>query len=365
MNAKLSKLQRLLVEQELDALLVTEKVTKRYLQTLDGSGCRVFLTATKGYLIVDGRYYEQALALEHDLEIVLWNPQIEGVSYLQWISNFMAIHDLHRIGIEPTLSIDDYQTLQTFAEVVILPDALIKLRMLKDAVEIDKLKRAIALTDDIYAQVLTEIKVGMTDFEIAARLQYHAIAQGATGMAFDTIIGLGERSAYPHARPVGKRVEPNQIILIDFGIILDGFQSDMTRVCSIGEPAAEIKSLFTTVLAANNAAIAAVKVGVKACEVDTVARQVITDAGYGVYFTHGLGHGIGMDDATELPKLNQENTLPLQAGMVFSCEPGIYIPNVGGIRLEDDIWLSAQGPIVLDQTPKDFQILQGDGQHET
>lgn len=232
------------------------------------------------------------------------------------------------------------------------------LRIVKDSEEIAAMRKTIAITDDIYSKVIEHIKVGMTEYEISALVQYYSIASGAQQMSFDTIVSSGERTALPHGRPTGRRVKAHEPIMIDFGIQYDNYQSDMTRVCFIGEPEERYKKIYDVVLEAQLAGLKAIKEGALACVCDQAARQVIVDAGYGEYFDHGLGHGIGVTDSNEGPILNSKSQTVLKEGMMMSCEPGIYIPGVGGIRIEDDVLIENGVGVPLNKTTKDYIILE-------
>ena len=177
-------------------------------------------------------------------------------------------------------------------------------------------------------------------------------------MSFETIVATGERTALPHGRPTSRKVKAHEPILMDFGIQYKNYQSDMTRICFIGKPTPEIETIYNTVLKANLAGIAAIKEGAIAKDVDAAARQVIEASGYGEYFNHGLGHGIGVDNSCELPILNGKGDIVLKENMVMSCEPGIYVPNLGGIRIEDDVWIHDGIGIPLNTTTKDLIILE-------
>lgn len=177
-------------------------------------------------------------------------------------------------------------------------------------------------------------------------------------MSFDTIVSSGERTALPHGRPTGRRVKAHEPIMIDFGIQYDNYQSDMTRVCFIGEPEERYKKIYDVVLEAQLAGLKAIKEGALASDCDQAARQVIVDAGYGEYFDHGLGHGIGVTDSNEGPILNSKSQTVLKEGMMMSCEPGIYIPGVGGIRIEDDVLIENGVGVPLNKTTKDYIILE-------
>lgn len=243
-------------------------------------------------------------------------------------------------------------------DICLLDDDIMNLRIIKDDEEIKAMKKTIALTDEIYAKVLKHIKVGMTEYEISALVQYYSIAAGAQQMSFDTVVSSGERTALPHGRPSYRRVKAHEPIMIDFGIQFENYQSDMTRVCFIGEPEDKYKKIYDLVLRAQLAGLSAIKAGAKASDCDNAARKVIEEAGYGEYFDHGLGHGIGVTDSGEGPILNSKSSTILKNGMMMSCEPGVYIPGLGGIRIEDDVLIVDGVGVPLNKTTKDYIILE-------
>lgn len=239
---------------------------------------------------------------------------------------------------------------------MLLDGELARMRIIKDEYEIAAVQHAVDVADDVYAKVLEHLHIGMTEYEISALVHYYSIAAGAEAMSFDTIVATGERSALPHGRPTMRTVNEGEPILIDFGVQINGYQSDMTRVCFIGQPSSQMAKVYDTVLAAQLAGIEAIREGVVARDVDAAARKVIADAGYGAYFTHGLGHGIGMGG--DLPLLNTSGDIVLRNGMIMSCEPGVYLPGVGGVRIEDDVLLRDGVAVPLNHTPKQLRILE-------
>ena len=209
------------------------------------------------------------------------------------------------------------------------------LRIVKEDEEIEAMKKSIAITDEIYQKVIEHIHVGMSEYEISALVQYYSIASGAQQMSFDTIVATGERTALPHGRPTSRKVKAHEPIMIDFGIQYQNYQSDMTRMCFIGEPDPKIKEIYDVVLKAQLAGLGAIKAGAKGKDVDKAARDVIEAAGYGEYFNHGLGHGLGIGEDGEGPTLNSKSETVLQEHMMMSCEPGVYVPGKYGIRTEN------------------------------
>lgn len=360
MAKRIDKVQEFLNEKGIDALLLKSKTMKKWMSTMLGSGCKVLITKSKGYLILDGRYITEAKETEFDLEIVLHNPHTTGRNYLAAVEKILKDENCQTLGVEADeVLINEYKQMEELGvDICLLDDDIMNLRIVKDAEEIEAMKKTIALTDEIYAKVLKHIKVGMSEYEISALVQYYAIAAGAQQMSFDTVVSSGERTALPHGRPSGRRVKAHEPIMIDFGIQFENYQSDMTRVCFIGEPAKEYKEIYDLVLKAQLAGLAAIKAGAKASNCDKAARQVIEEAGYGKYFDHGLGHGIGVTDSGEGPILNSKSSTILKDGMMMSCEPGVYIPGLGGIRIEDDVLIVDGVGVPLNKTTKDYIILE-------
>lgn len=355
MNARVETVRSLLEECGLDALLIKGKTLKRYLGTVTGSGCKVLITPDGGYLIMDGRYVNEAHELEHDLEFRVHD---QGISYLGELARLIEELGIRRMGAEASaVLVPEYAKLVDLGlEPVLLDTELARMRIIKDEAEVAAVQRAVDVADEVYAHVLERLHVGMTEYEISALVQYYSIAAGAEAMSFDTIVATGERSALPHGRPTARTVREGEPILIDFGVQLDGYQSDMTRVCFLGEPSSELVNVYETVLAAHLAGIDAMRVGAVARDVDAAARRVISDAGYGACFTHGLGHGIGMGG--DLPLLNTSGEIVLENGMIMSCEPGVYLPGVGGVRIEDDVLLRDGVACPLNHTPKQLCVLE-------
>lgn len=357
MAIRLQKIKNFMNEQKVDALLLKSKTMKRYIDTVTGGGCKVLFIRDKGYLILDGRYITEAKEKEKDLELCLLDI---GQSYLDVVNDLLIKHKCNSLGIEmDQISIVEYEKIKKLnVQICLLNEAISTIRIQKDDDEIRLLKEACEITDDIYKKVVNKLYIGMSEYEISALLQYYAISSGAQQMSFDTIIATGERTAMPHGRPTARTVKAHEPILMDFGIQYKNYQSDMTRVCFIGEPTQAIGDIYNTVLKANLAGISAIKEGEIAKNVDLAARNVIEKAGYGDYFTHGLGHGIGVDNSNELPILNSKSNIVLRENMVMSCEPGIYVPGLGGIRIEDDVWIHNGVGEALNRTSKDLIILE-------
>lgn len=354
MDNRVKKIIDLIEERGVDALLIKGKNNKRYIGALTGSGVYVLITKEQKYQILDGRYTDEA---DKKTSGFIKRVVSQG-SYIENIIEFLEEMNIKNIAIESqTMSIQEYILLDKAGfNINLITNELGKVRAVKSKEEIELIKKACEITDEVFSEVISEIKEGMTELEVSALLQYHALKKGASGMSFEPIVVSGERGAMPHGRPTTKKLKKNEAITIDFGVVYQGYQSDMTRTISIGKPPKIIQEIYDVVLKAQLSAIESIKQGMKASDVDKIARQIIENHGFGDYFNHGLGHGIGLGDG-EVPTLNQRSDDILTEGMVMSCEPGIYIPDVGGVRIEDDIVIIDGKGISLNKTSKDFIIL--------
>ncbi|MBA5851194.1 aminopeptidase P family protein [Clostridium sp. cel8] len=360
MARMVKKVQKFMYNNNIDAMLINSKTMKKWLSTMTGSGCNILITQNKGFLILDERYLTEAKEKEHDLEILLNSSYKGSKNYLAVVEDILKKENCHNLGIEASqMLVKDYRDVEKLGvQIILLDKEIAKLRIIKTQEEIDTMKEAIDITDDIYKKVIENIRVGMTEYEISALIQYNSIASGAQQMSFDTIVATGERTALPHGRPTQRKVKAHEPIMIDFGIQYKNYQSDMTRMCFIGEPDPKIKEIYDIVLKAQLAGLNAIKSGVVASSVDKAARDIISKAGYSKYFNHGLGHGLGIGDGCEMPVLNPESNTILKEHMMMSCEPGIYVPNVGGVRIEDDVVIINGKGIPLNKTTKDYIILE-------
>jgi Xaa-Pro dipeptidase len=221
-------------------------------------------------------------------------------------------------------------------------DALAELRMRKDAHELEQMRRAIAITETALRTTMQRVKVGTTEKEVAATLMVEMLQGGGEGMSFPPIVVAGPNAALPHATPSERPIQPGETIVVDCGATVGGYAADITRTFAIGELEPEMARVYEVVRAANSAGRAAVRPGVTAEEVDQAARAVIEEAGYGEYFTHRTGHGLGLE-THEPPYIVAGNEQTLEPGMTFTVEPGVYLPGRGGVRIEDDVVVTADG----------------------
>ncbi|MDP4095317.1 Xaa-Pro peptidase family protein [Paenibacillus sp. P96] len=257
------------------------------------------------------------------------------------------------------VSVARYEILSTTVgarRYVDLGPVLRDMRVRKSADEVQRLKHAVRLVEDVLRDGLTHVREGMTEVELVAELEYRMKKLGADGPSFDTTVLFGTKTAMPHGEPGTKKLAPGDLLMIDMGVYANGYASDITRTFAFGSLTSELEHIYNTVLQANLAGIAAARPGVTCASVDQAARAVVEAAGYGAAFNHRVGHGLGLG-IHEYPSLHGANEDPLVEGLVFTVEPGIYIAGQGGVRIEDDVLVTADGVEVLTSFPKELTIL--------
>lgn len=360
MARHLEKIRNLIEELSLDGLLIKSKTSKKYLNTLTGSGVQILITRDNSYAILDGRYLSEARERKDELIIVENTPAKSNKSHFDIVSEIFKEFNYSKLGIEASsYSISDYEKLKRYDfSVTLVNDEINEVRIIKDDFEVDILKEACKITDEVFTDVLKHIKVGISENEINALIHYYALKAGASKLSFEPVVTSGPRTALPHGRPTNRKVKANEPIMIDFGVEYKNYQSDMTRMVFVGKPSEELIVIYNVVKKAQQAGVDAIKAGALASEVDFIVRDIIAKAGYGENYNHGLGHGIGIGDGCEYPFLNQSSKTILKDNMIMSCEPGIYVEGLGGVRIEDDVLISGGRGIPLNQTTKDMIILE-------
>lgn len=344
-----------------DALLVTRTAGKRWLsgfalqpgeEPTSGWSGTLLLTRDARLVLADARYTEQA---EH--ECPGWQVRRTRGRIHEDLPRIAAELGASRIGAEArVLSHADWSALaEAGLQLVPLDEELERLRLAKDAAEVAAIERACALTDRCFSHLLETVRPGMTEREVAWELTGWFRANGAEALAFEPLVLVGPRAAMPHGKASDAAVTIGQPLLIDFGCQVDGYRSDMTRTVFFGKPDAEARRRYEAVREAQQRAFEAAAVGVIGTEVDAAARRHLEAAGLGDAFTHGLGHGIGLETHEE-PRLLTWHR-PLEAGMVFTLEPGVYLTGEIGIRIEDDVVLEASGPRRLTHSPRELLVL--------
>ena len=362
-DGRLAGLRGLLDTLAVDAILVSRSANKRYFSGFrlsdaegptSGWSGTLLVTPAVNLILADSRYTEQARAEAPGWELVpTTGPMHEDLPPI------LLRHEIGALGLEASIvSHADWAALAESApgiELHAVDDELVPLRIIKTTDEVTAIGRACALTDACFAHLVEFVRVGMTEREVAWELESYFRAHGAEGLAFDTIVLAGSRAAMPHGRPSDARVEAGNVLLIDFGCSVDGYRSDMTRTVFAGRVPDEIRRYHDAVREAQQQAIDAIAVGVNGQELDAIARRRIEVEGVEPY-GHGLGHGIGLE-THEAPRLRRTEAFTLEAGMVFSVEPGIYIPGVTGIRIEDIVALEPSGPRLLTSSPREPLVI--------
>lgn len=347
---------RALLGDDFDAILLTSEVARRYATGFPSSAGVVYISKRQAVLYTDFRYAEAARAAVAGFEVRELGARD---TYKGVINALLETDGAKRLALEDkTLTHDGYTRYKRalHAECVRLGDRVEKLRAAKDDEEILAIVAAQRIAERALDEVLGDIKEGVSEREIAARLTYLMLHYGAENMSFDPIVVSGENSSMPHGVPGDRTFRKGDFITMDFGCIKDGYCSDMTRTVALGHVTDEMQTVYDTVLNAQLAGIACAKAGVQGCELDAAARRVITDAGYGDAFGHGFGHGVGLE-IHEGPNAGASSTALLPAGAVVTAEPGIYLPGKYGVRIEDMLYIIEDGCVNLTEAPKGLLIL--------
>jgi len=339
---------------EIEGFLVTNLKNLNYLSGFDGEGFALIETNGKNYLLTDSRYTEQAQKESSDFKILTEEPNKKNARILA-LKKILAQSKIKRIAFESNnLSYADFRKYSdSFESIEFLPTENIieLLRMIKYKEEIIKIKKAAQITTESLKDVFELIKPGMRELDIASELAYTMRKKGAQKEAFDIIVVSGERSSLVHGKPSEKKIIEGELIVIDVGANYQNYNSDITRTIIMGKENAKQREIFSIVLEAQNKALEFLKPGVKCKEVDSIARNIIINGGYGEYFGHNLGHGVGLD-IHELPRVSFSEDTVLLPGMVITIEPGIYLPEVGGVRIEDSVLITEEGYEILTWFPK-------------
>jgi len=363
----MGRLRRAMASAQIDGLLVSNADSRRYLsgytaKDLPPRESAGYLLVTEGrqLLFTDPRTEEQAVSEAPDFELRIYRA---GMPLSQLLRDAVAECRIRRLGADAsTLSHALWQeiaeALDVPASLHATPDLVDRLRMVKDEAELQALRASIALNDAAFAHLARTLHAGSTEIELAWEMETFARTHGAESLSFDPITVAGPNTAIPHATPSQRPVGRDEPVLFDIGVRLDGYCSDMTRTLCIDSLGAPLRDVWQLVLDAQRAAEEGVRPGMTGADVDALARDVITAGGYGEQFVHGLGHGIGLE-IHEPPWITPSRGVDvLEPGMVFSIEPGIYIPGHGGVRIEDLVLLTDQGAEVLCASPKKLQLIE-------
>jgi Xaa-Pro aminopeptidase len=355
MSDRAERLVGLLDDAGVDALLVSERINVRYLTGFTGTNGIVVIGPRLRAFFTDFRYVEQA-AEEVD-------PQFErrraSLDLIEAVAEALGGAEL-RLGFEEEhVSVRQHTRLRELlpesVELVAVGGLPERLRAVKDRHEVAHIKAATELADAVFSELISGGLVGRSERELAIALETRMREQGAQRPSFETIVATGPHGALPHAQPRDVRIRPGELVVIDWGAQLDGYCSDCTRTLAAGEPADEAREVYELVLGAQRTGVEGVRAGAGAREVDGLARAVIDAGGYGERFGHGLGHGVGLD-VHEGPRLSQRSDDQLQAGNVVTVEPGVYLPGLLGVRIEDLVVVSEDGGEVLTSIGKQLTV---------
>lgn len=342
---------------EIEGFLVTNLKNIYYLSGFDGEGLLI-ITKGENLLFTDSRFTEQAQKESPDFEIIIDEPSRKN-SRINSLNKTLKKKNIKRIAFEANnLSYNDFKKYSaSFKSIKLMPaeNTIEKIRMIKDKEEIIKLKKAGQIITETLKEVFEIIKPGVRELDIATELAYTMRKKGAQGESFEAIVVSGERSSLPHGKPSKKKINEGELITIDTGANYQNYKSDMTRTIILGKENEKQKEIYYIVLEAQKKALKFLKPGVKCKEVDSIARDIIKKKGYGKNFGHGLGHGVGLD-IHEMPRVSLNDDTILLPGMVITIEPGIYLPSVGGVRIEDTVLITEDGYEILTWFPKIMNI---------
>jgi Xaa-Pro aminopeptidase len=352
---RLHEVRRQLAASRLDALLVSHIPHVRYLTGFSGSNGLCVITRRKQFFFTDPRYKVQSRA-----EVEGFDLYVSSIGLLEELGKRRLLQGAGRVGFESAhTTVEAHSRMRKLlpgVKLVPTQSLVERIASVKDAAELLNIRGAIALTEKVFEKILDLLKPGMPEREVASEIGYWHKRFGAEGDAFEPIVASGVRGALPHARASEKTIKRGELVTLDLGCVLHGYCSDLTRTVAVGRPSPRAKKIYQVVLDAQRKALELACPGMKAGALDKVARSVISSRGFGKYFSHSLGHGLGIEIHEEL-RLSAQSRETLRAGNVVTIEPGIYIPGFGGVRIEDDIVLRDGGCDILTSAPKELIIL--------
>jgi Xaa-Pro dipeptidase len=365
MNHRLEKLQTWMKENNIEVSFVTSSenvfyLTGYYTNPHERLLALAVFQVEEPFLVCPGMEAHEAKRSGWEHEIIGFSD-IDNPWEMVLNSINKRISGVVKVAIEKEhMNVERYEQLSMLfpkAAFVSAEEKLRKLRMIKDAKELKIIEEACALADYAVEFGVSEIKEGKTELDVLNAVEYALKKKGVTEMSFATMVLTGANAASPHGNPGETKIQKGDFVLFDLGVVVDRYCSDITRTVAYGDINDKQKEIYDTVLKAQLAALEVSKPGITAAEVDLTARRVISEAGYGEYFPHRLGHGLGIG-VHEYPSMTETNQLVLEEGMVYTIEPGIYVPEVAGVRIEDDVFVTADGVKILTKFPKELQIIK-------
>lgn len=352
MNNRVKKTLKALESYNCEALLVYGAYNRRYLSEFTGSSGYLFITNNRCILLTDFRYMEQSSQQCKGYDIIDFTKK----GLMETILELIEEEQVKTLGFEPkNVTYDQYKTLSEAVTIDLVEvDGLVeKIRMIKDTEELEAIAKAEAIGDAAFTHILSFIKEGVTEIELALEIEYFMRRNGASNNSFDPIVASGARASLPHATPTNTKIKNGQVVLMDFGCIYNGYCSDMTRTVFLGKADDKFKHMYKAVLDAQLASLEALKAGVIGKEIDKIARDIIDVRGYNGKFGHGLGHCVGLE-IHEGPRLSPLSETVFEENMVVTVEPGIYIPNFAGVRIEDVVCVKQDGIVNYTSSPKEL-----------
>lgn len=351
---KLAKLRQALIDNQVDAILITNEYNRRYMTGFTGTAGVAIVSQNDAVFITDFRYTEQAAEQVKEFRI----EQHKGTIYEE-VAKQAAAMGVKTLGFEQDAM--QYGTYEVYkaavkADFVPLSGVIEKIRLIKSQEEINIIKVACEIADNAFTHILNFIKPGITELDVSNELEFFMRKQGATSSSFDIIVASGLRSALPHGVATDKIIETGDFVTLDFGAYYNGYISDITRTVAVGQPSNQLVEIYNAVLESQLLALEKVGPGMTGAQADAVSRDYLKTKGLGEAFGHSLGHGIGLE-VHEGPGLNFRSQVVLEPNMVVTIEPGAYIPGVGGVRIEDDILITETGNEILNHSDKKLIIL--------
>ena len=350
MKQRIEALQKSLAASSLDAALITSGVNIRYYSGFTSSDGILLVTQKSAYLVTDSRYTIQAKAQTKGLCEVL---EAGFSDQLNHIRGFLQADGCKRAAFEDAvMTVKAFQAYQAMSVEWVAFSAEISLpRLRKSADEVENLLAAQRIADKSFLELLGRVGPGMSEMELVAELTYIGAKNGSEAPSFDPIIAAGPNGAMPHAVPGQRKLQSGDLVTVDFGCMINGYHSDMTRTLVVGLANSWQQEIYTIVEEAQRKGLKAAEAGMTGRELDAIVRDSITACGYGDYYVHGTGHGVGLE-IHEMPMINKRGATVLQTGMIFTIEPGIYIPGKGGVRIEDTVVLTEDGARALNGVKK-------------
>ncbi|GIN71480.1 peptidase M24 [Bacillus sp. J14TS2] len=352
----LEKIRKQLEKLQIDGMFISKPENVRYLTNFTGTSGVVIVSRTKAIFLTDFRYDKQAHEQITGYEIIICG---QSASMMDTIVQLVKREEMRKLGFESSyVTYDFYLQLKEEVNVELYPTTNVveSLRLIKTEREVGKLRKAASIADLAFDHILDFIRPGVTEIDVANELEFYMRKNGATSNSSMIIVASGFRSALPHGVASEKVIEKGDMVTLDFGALYEGYRSDMTRTVAVGEPDPKLKEIYQIVLDALLQCTAVIEHGMPAKQADAIVRDFIELQGYGEYFGHGAGHGIGLM-IHEDPFLSPKSAQVIQSGMVITVEPGIYLPNLGGVRIEDDLFIKQNGNEILTKSPRELMIL--------